>query len=174
MRLFSQILIFRFLCCGSNLGLQSNLLKNDIWHFIYICIYTYDFLQKINQIDCAPHDSYLVSLDVKSLCTIISNAEGIKSVKTSLEKYSKRSTSTKVITTSWALILTINNFIFNCKNYLQIKGCAMRTICADLYASIFMHHFVKKFIYPFIKTFSLIYLRFVGAIFLYGQAVTQI
>ena len=57
---------------------------------MYIYIYIYDFLQKINQIDCAPHDSYLVSLDVKSLCTIISNAEGIKSVKTSLEKYSKR------------------------------------------------------------------------------------
>ena len=133
-----------------------------------------DFLRKINKFGFFPNNSYLVPLDVKLLYTNIPNAEGIKSVKTSLEKYSKRSTSTKVITTSWALILTINNFIFNCKNYLQIKGCAMRTICADLYASIFMHHFVKKFIYPFIKTFSLIYLRFVGAIFLYGQAVTQI
>ena len=29
-----------------------------------------------------------------------------------------------------ALILTLNNFIFNSKFYFQIKGCAMGTICA--------------------------------------------
>ena len=83
----------------------------------------------------------------------IPNAEGIKSVETSLGKYSKRTASTKVITTFLALILTLNNFIFNFKNYLQIKGCAMGTICAPSYANIFMDHFERKFIYPFIKTF---------------------
>ena len=126
---------------------------------------TTDFLRKINQIDFVPDNSYLVSLDVKSLYTNIPNAEGIKSVKTSLENYSKRTASTKVITTFLAVILTLNNFIFNCKNYLQIKGCAMGTICAPSYASIFMDHFERKFIYPFIKTFSLIYLRFIDDIF---------
>ena len=85
-----------------------------------------DLLRKINQIDFVPNNSYLVSLDVKSLTTNIPNAAGIKSVKTPLEKYSKRTASTKVITTFLALILTLNNFIFNCKNYLQIKCCAMR------------------------------------------------
>ena len=79
----------------------------------------------------------------------------------SLEKYSKRIAPTKVITTFLALILTLNNFIFNCKNYLQIKGCAMETICAPSYANIFMDHLERKFIYPFIKTFSLVYLRFI-------------
>ena len=53
------------------------------------------------------------------------------------------------------LILTLNNFIFTCKNYLQIKGCAMGT----------MDHFERKFIYPFIKTLSLIYLTFIDDIF---------
>ena len=85
-----------------------------------------DLLRKINQIDFVPNNSYLVSLDVKSLTTNIPNAAGIKSVKTPLEKYSKRTASTKVITTFLALILTLNNFIFNCKNYLQIKGWTMR------------------------------------------------
>ena len=79
---------------------------------------TTDFLRKINQIDFVPDNTYLVSLDVKSLYTNIPNAEGIKSVKTSLENYSKRTASAKVITTFLALILTLNNFIFNCKDYL--------------------------------------------------------
>ena len=75
-----------------------------------------DFLSRINKIDFVPNNSYLVSLDVKSLYNNIPSAEGIKSVKTSLEKDSKRTTSTKVITIFLALILTLNNFIFNCKN----------------------------------------------------------
>ena len=86
---------------------------------------TTNFVRKINQIDSVPNNSYLVSLEVKWLYTNIPSAEGIKSVKTSLEKYSKRTASTKVITTFWELILTPNNFISNCKNHLQIKGCAM-------------------------------------------------
>ena len=126
---------------------------------------TSDFLRKINQINFVPDNSYLVSLDGKSLYTNIPNVEGIKPVKMSLKKYSKRTASTKVITTFLALILTLNNFIFNFKNYLQIKGCAMGTICAPSYANIFMDHFERKFIYPFIKTFSLIYLRFIDNMF---------
>ena len=126
---------------------------------------TTDFLRKINQTDFVPKNSYLVSLDVKSLYTNIPIAEGIKYVKTSLENYSKRTASTKVITTLLTLILTLNNFIFNCKSYLQIKGCAMGTICAPSYANIFMDHFERKLIYPLIKTFSLIYLRLIDDIF---------
>ena len=41
----------------------------------------------------------------------------------------------------------------------------MGTICAPSYANIFMDHFERKFIDPFIKTFSLIYLRFLDDIF---------
>ena len=126
---------------------------------------TTDFLRKINQIDFVPNNSYLASADVKSLYTNIPNAEGIKRVKTSLEKHSKRTASAKVITIFLALILTLNNFIFNCKNYLQIKGCTMGTICAPSYTNIFMDNFERKFIYSFIKTFSLIYLTFIDDIF---------
>ena len=109
---------------------------------------TTDFLRKINQINYVADNSYLVSLKLKSLYTNIPNAEGMKSVKTSLEKYSKRTASTKVITTFLALILTLKNIIFNCRNYLQIKGCTMGTICAPLYANIFMDHFEKKIHVP--------------------------
>ena len=42
----------------------------------------------INKIDKIPNNSYLVSLDVRSLHASISNSENIKAVKTSLEKFS--------------------------------------------------------------------------------------
>ena len=125
---------------------------------------TTNFLRKINWINFVPDNSYLVSLDVKSSYTNIPNADGIKSGKTWLEKYSKRTASSKVITPFLLLILTLNNFMFSCRSYLQMKGCAMGTICAPSYANIFMDHFERKFIYPFIKTFSLIYLRFIDDI----------
>ena len=41
----------------------------------------------------------------------------------------------------------------------------MGTICAPSYANTFMDHFERKLIYPFIKTFSLINLRFIADIF---------
>ena len=100
---------------------------------------TTDFLRKINHI-CA----FLVSLDVKSLYTNILNTEGIKLVKTTLENYSKRTALTKVITTFLALTLRLNKFIFNCKNYLKIKGYTMEAVCGPLYASIIMDHFQKS------------------------------
>ena len=57
-------------------------------------------------------------------------------VLATLSEKLKNNASTKVITTLLALTLTLNNFIFNCRNYLQIKGCAMGTICALSYESL--------------------------------------
>ena len=95
----------------------------------------------------------------------IPNSAGIKAVKTSLENFPRRTVATKEITTFLALILTLRNFVFNCKNYLQIKGCAMGTIYAPPYANIFMDHFERKYIYPFLEGLSLSYLRFIDDIF---------
>ena len=95
----------------------------------------------------------------------IPNSEGMKAVKTSLENFPRRTGATKVITTFLSLILTLNNFVFNCKNYLQIKGSGMGTICAPAYTNIFMDHFERKYIYPFLEGFSLSYLRFIDVIF---------
>ena len=80
-----------------------------------------------------PENSYLVSLDVISLYRNIPNSEGIKAVKTSSENFPRRTVATKVIATFLPLILTLNNLVFSCKNYEQIKGCAMGTICAPAY-----------------------------------------
>ena len=74
--------------------------------------------------------------------------------------------SVKVIITFFSLFLTLNKFVFNCTHYLQIKGCAMSTICASSYARIFIKNLEAKHIYPYIKEMSLLYLRCIGYIFM--------
>ena len=96
-----------------------------------------DFINKINNFP-VPTNSLLVAMDVKSLYTSIPNNEEISSVKRIYNHYSKKTIPTKIITIFLALILTFNKFIFNSNFYLQIKGCAMGTICAPSYTNILM------------------------------------
>ena len=124
---------------------------------------TTKFLLKLDAIKSVPSNVYLVSLDVKSLNTSISNAEGIKTVKESFGKHTSKNVVAWVITTFLVLILTLNNFAFSCKHYLQIKGCAMDMICTPSYAN--MDHFENKYVYPFFQGFSLIYLLFIDVVF---------
>ena len=127
---------------------------------------TQDFLKKLEKVKDIPQESLLVTLDVKSLYTNIPNNEGIKAVKESYEKYKEKTVSAKVIITFLSLILTLNNFVFNCTHYLQTMSCAMGTICAPSYANIFMATFEAKHIYPYIKEMSLLYLRYIDDIFM--------
>ena len=101
---------------------------------------TTDFIRKTEAIDHVSDDSYLVSLDVRSLYTNIPHKEGIEAVKQKSKK-SKSIINIKVVLTFLKLILTLNNFVFNGINYLQKKGCAMGTACAPSYANIFMGWF---------------------------------
>ena len=59
-----------------------------------------------------------MTLDVKSLYTNIPNNEGIKAVREAYDKQPSKSVSTEVIITFLSLILTLNNFVFNCFHYL--------------------------------------------------------
>ena len=118
------------------------------------------------EIDKIVYLSIFVTLDVKYPYTSIPNPEGIAAAKKAHERYQHKTVPTKVITTFLALILTLNNFIFNSKFYLQIKGCAMATICAQPYANIFMTYFEEKFIYPLIRNATTLYLRYIDDIIL--------
>ena len=46
------------------------------------------------------------------------------------------------------------------------KGCTMGIICASSYANIFMGKFEEKFIYPYIKDLSSLYLHYIDDIFM--------
>ena len=60
-------------------------------------------------------------MDVKNLYTNIPNDEGIVAVKRKHGNYTKKNVATKV-TTFLALILTLNNFMFNSNFYLKSKA----------------------------------------------------
>ena len=81
---------------------------------------TNDVINKTNAVKSVLKNSYLVTMDVISLYTNTPNTEGISVVKRAFDNYSKKTASTKVIKTFLALILTLNNFVFNCIHYLQI------------------------------------------------------
>ena len=86
-------------------------------------------------------------------------------MKKKYDHFPNETIPTKIITPFLALILTLNNFIFKSKFYLQIKGCVMGTICTFSYANIFMSEFEEKHIYLLMKNKSAIYLRYIDNIF---------
>ena len=109
-------------------------------------------------------ENYLVTLDIRSLYTNIPNEEGINVIKNLLQR--KESKLTTVITAFLWLILTLNNFVFNATNYLQLSGVAMGTKCAVIYANLFMSHFEETHIYPLLINKCTFYKRFIDDIFL--------
>ena len=111
---------------------------------------TTNFLQKLDKVKNIPNDCLLVTLDVKPLYTNIPENEGIKAVREAYDRYPNKTVAKKVIM-FLRLILTLNNFVFNSINYLQIMGCAMGTICAPAYTNILMAQFENQHIYPYIK-----------------------
>ena len=106
---------------------------------------TTDFIKKIEAIDHVSDDSYLVTLNVRSLYTNIPHKEGIEAVKQKLKK-SKPSISIKVILTFLKLILTLNNFVFNGINYLQ-KKVAQWALNVRLAMQIFLWVGLRKTLY---------------------------
>ena len=103
----------------------------------------------LTQVTPTSYHSYLVSPDIKSLYTRLFNVEGIKAVKKPLDNHPKRTVATKAIKAFVALILTLNNFIFNSRDYLQTKVCAIGT-------TIFMDHFEKK---TYIPTYQRVFIN---------------
>lgn len=70
-------------------------------------------------------------MDVKSLYNNIPNLEAIAVAKIALDKKSNKTFATKFIALlNLALILTLNNFVFSCTRFLQIKAYVMEITCA--------------------------------------------
>ena len=118
-----------------------------------------NFLKSLEKLEDITEESLLVTLEVKPLYINMPNNECIKSVKEPFEKYKEKAVSIKIIITFLNLILILNNFLFNCTNYLLTMVCAMGTIHNPSCANIFKANFEAKHIYPCIKEISLLYLR---------------
>ena len=102
---------------------------------------TTDFLLKLKSAGIPPPGSLLVTLDVRSLYTNIPHAEGIEACRELLNTRVVQEPPTENINNLITLILTKNNFSFNDKHYLQLKGTAMGTYMAPSYANIFIDNF---------------------------------
>ena len=111
-------------------------------------------------------NSFLVTTDVNLLYTDILNNEGTASVKKKYDHYPNKTIIAKIIATFLALILTLSSLIFNSKSYLQIKGCAIGTICTPSYANNFISKFEETHMYLLIKNQIAIYLYYIDNIFM--------
>ena len=79
-------------------------------------------------------------MNVCSLYTYILQKEGIQALETTLKR---KNEPTKVITAFLKLILTLNNFNFNCKNYLQVKD-VLWELNAHLPTPSFFYHLIQE------------------------------
>ena len=133
--------------------------------------YIKDSTNFLNKLDALPNElpenSIMVTMDVRSLYTNVPNNEGIEAVRHYLRKRNKPGDGilSKVLSKLLLLILTLNNFVFNEKNYVQINGASMGTKCAPTYASIFMGFFEDSHILPRIRDKILLYVRYIDDIF---------
>jgi hypothetical protein len=128
---------------------------------------TTDFLKKLENIPEIPEEAVLVTMDVRSLYTNVPNDEGVEAVKTYLRNRNQPGDGilAKIISTFLMLILTLNNFVFNDQNYVQVNGASMGTKCAPTYASLFMGSFEERNILPKIRDSIMIYVRYIDDIF---------
>ena len=104
---------------------------------------TTDFVNKLIAIDNLPDNALPVSLDVTSLYTKIPHNEGIDACRFILQKRTNKHIPTETICDLIRIILTMNNFTFNSKHYLQKHGTAMGTRIAPSYANLFLGKFER-------------------------------
>ena len=128
---------------------------------------TTHFLQKIDKVGEISEDTYMVTLDVKSLYTNIDNEEGLR-VFEELEKRSVKNTPSFAIALLMKLVLILNNIVFNGVNYLQKMGVAMGTKSAPNFSNVFMGYFEKRFVYnsKWFKRFIKSWWRYIDDIFM--------
>ena len=98
---------------------------------------TYHFISMIKKWRIPPQ-AYFFSMDVSSLYTNIPIEAGIKCVSQIFDKYPDPNRPDSELLQLLDLNLKRNDFAFNEKYYLQIKGTAMGKKFAPAYANIFM------------------------------------
>ena len=98
---------------------------------------TYHFVDTIKAIT-VPKEAILFSIDIDSLYTNIETRAGLEAVKIMFDKYPDSSRPEEELLELLEINLTRNDFEFNNKYYLQIKGTAMGKRFAPSYANIYM------------------------------------
>ena len=100
---------------------------------------TYHFISIVHSLRI-PTDFCFFSMDVKNLYTNIPIRAGIDCVRNIFRKFPDPKRPDKVLLELLEINLTRNDFVFENKFYLQIKGTAMVKKFAPAYTNIFMAH----------------------------------
>ena len=132
---------------------------------------TTDFIQQLSKLKVDPNlDIILVTLDVTSLYTNIPHDGGLQAIKNLLQRArpSSYKPSNGNILKLLEMVLKMNNFQFNDKNYLQINGTAMGTRVAPTYANLYMSEFEDRHVYTYHKQ-PLFWLRYIDDVFMPWQ-----
>eukprot|EP00794_Sanderia_malayensis_P002349 gene2348-2705_t len=77
---------------------------------------------------------YLFTMDVKSLYTVIPNADGLIALKHFLDRRSSQDPPTNTLVRLAELVLATNGFSFNDRFYVQVGGVAMGSKLGPSYA----------------------------------------
>lgn len=127
--------------CGSDTDRVADFIEHflnplSIKHPAYI-IDTYHFIDIVKNLTIHPN-SFLFSLDVDSLYTNIDTKSGLAAVQKLFYKYPDSFRPDRDLLRLLELNLTRNDFVFDLKYYLLVKGTAMGKSFAPSYANIFM------------------------------------
>ena len=127
---------------------------------------TTHFLNKLDNLGRIPADAILVTLDVAGLYTNIPNYEGLESARLALHRSRNRlhNPSNESLMDLLKMVLTMNNFDFADRHYLQVGGTAMGTKVAPSFANTFMGWFEDVYVYTYHKQ-PYIWVRFIDDIF---------
>lgn len=98
---------------------------------------TIHFLEKVRALRLG-RDVFLFSMDVSSLYTNIVTEDGLEAVRQCFHKYPDPHRPDAYLLQLLEMGLTRNDFQFNGKCYLQVRGCAMGRRFAPSYANIYM------------------------------------
>ena len=127
---------------------------------------TTDFLKKLENFTDIPPGSFLVTMDVSSLYTNIPNLEGIEAAKLALINAGHHGFKPTIssLCTLLEKVLTMNNFDFAGRHFLQVGGTAMGTKVAPSFANTYMGWFENQFVYTY-PIQPLIWVRYIDDIF---------
>lgn len=104
---------------------------------------TYHFMEIVKKLRIPP-ESYFFSLDVNNLYTNIPIAAGISCVEKMFRKHPDPKRPDEELLKLLDINLTRNDFMFNGKFYLQVKGTAMGKKFAPAYANIYMANWEEE------------------------------
>lgn len=106
-----------------------------------------EFLKMIQTIEIQEEQCYLVTMDIESLYTNVPFEGGLKATEFFLNQRSDSTPRTQCIVDLIEIVLRSNYFLFGSDFYLQVSGTSMGSKMAPSFASLFVGHFEKKFIW---------------------------